>query len=420
MIRTSAFTVLATVVLAHATAAQRPQTQADDYTRYELQEPGTAAFRILYDVSATTGNARFYYNTIRAGAEEMVHGVTDLRSGQALEWELVDGDHARANGHPGASPDGRYIKVSLARPVPEDGQGRIRIDKTYLDRASYFTEGGHIVFERSLGIRRNAVVLPPGFELIGANYPVQVAAEEDGRIRVSFINPGPGAIPLRVQARPLPPSATPAFTGPRARVDVAETGTGTPASARLGWTFTERAFQDRDITYYLQQPETHSFRLFHDYTEFRPGVDRYLNVVRSGSSASDPEAYDLDTGERLAVEQLKGNAIAERGIDLGSDVDPETEVVVIWFDPVPEGGSVRLRIWETYTDPGRYTVDGEELVWDRGFGRPRNTIVLPPGWYLTANAIPGVVDTMEDGRVRIRYVNPRPDQIQVFVKARRR
>ena len=416
------FTLAALTALAVVppVAAQQPQTQTDDYTRYELQAPGSAAFRIFYDVTATTAGARFYYNTIRVGAEEVVHVITDLHTGEPLAWELVDGTHARANGHPRASADGRYIKVTLARPVPEGGQGRVRIDKTYVDHESYFTEGEDIVFDRSLGIRRNAVVLPAGYELVGANYPVQVAAEEDGRIRASFMNPGPGGIPLRVTARPLPRGATPAFTGPRDRVSVPNSGGGAPASARLGWTFTERAFQDRDITYFLQQPETHSFRLFHDYTESRPGVDRYLNVVRAGSSASDPEAYNLDTGARLEVEQLKGAAIAERGIDLGGNADPETEVVVIWFDAVEEGASVRLRIWETYTDPGRYVLDGDELVWDRGFGRPRNTVVLPEGWYLSANAVPGLVDQLEDGRIRIRYVNPRPDQIQVFVKARRR
>lgn len=421
MSRTHAVAVMAALALAVPTAAQQPpQTQTDDYTRYELQAPGSAAFRIFYDVTATTPGALFYYNTIRAGAEEVVHGVTDLHSGEPLAWALVDGAQARANGHPRANPESRYIKVTLARPVPEGGQGRIRIDKTYVDHQSYFADGGDIVFDRSLGIRRNAVVLPPGYELVSANYPVQVVAEEDGRIRVSFINPGPGSIPFRVRARPLSPDATPAFTEPRDRVSVPSAGGGAPSTARLGWTFTERAFQDRDITYFLQQPETHSFRLFHDYTESRPGMDRYLNVVRAGSSASDPEAYDLDTGERLEVEQLKGSAIAERGIDLGGEPDPETEVVVIWFDAVEPGASVRLRIWETYTDPGRYVLDGNELVWDRGFGRPRNTVVLPEGWYLTANAIPGVVDETDDGRVRIRYVNARPDQIQVFIKARRR
>jgi hypothetical protein len=46
--------------------------------------------------------------------------------------------------------------------------------------------------------------------------------------------------------------------------------------------------------------------------------------------------------------------------------------------------------------------------------------VLPQGWYLTAAAIPGVIDMTGDGRVRIRFVNPRPDEIRVFLTARRR
>jgi len=402
-----------------ATSQAAPQTQADDYTRYELQAPGSGAFRIFYDVSATTPGARFYYNTIRAGAEEVVHGVTDLHTGKPLEWRVVEGTYAQAHGHPRASAEGRYIQVTLARPVPEGGQGRVRIDKTYVDSRSYYTEEGDIVFSRSLGIRRNSVVLPSGYELVAANYPVQVATEGDGRIRVSFMNAGPGSVDLVVRGRPLP-----ALTRNVPRVESGEpvptTGGGSPVRARVSWRFSERAFEDRDITYFLQRPETHAFRLFHDYTESRPGMDRYLNVVRAGSSASDPEAYNLDTGERLRVEKVVGAEITRRGLDIGSEPGPGTEVVVIWFDPVAPGASTRLRIWETYTDPGRYVLAGDELVWDRGFGRSRNTVVLPEGWYLTANAIPGVVDATDDGRVRIRYENPRPDDIQVFVKARRR
>ncbi len=397
----------------------RPQTQSDDYTLYELQAPGSSAFRIFYDVSATTAGALFYYNTIRAGAEEEVHGVTDLHTGDALAWEIVDGAHARAHGHPRASLESRYIKVTLARPVPEGGQARVRIDKTYIDGNSYHVDGRDLVFERSLGIRRNAVVLPPGYELVEANYPVQVDTETDGRVRLSFMSPGPGAIDLRVRGRSLPAGRRPRAR-PEEASEVPTGGGGSPQRARVGWTFPERAYQDRDITYFLAQPETHAFRLFHDYTESRPGVDRYVNVVRAGSSASDPEAWNLDTGARLEVEQLRGEEIARRGIDIGGTPTAESEVVVIWFDPVPAGASTRLRIWETYTDPGRYVLAGDELVWDRGFGRARNTVVLPEGWFLVANAIPGVVDTTEDGRIRIRYVNPRPDEIQVFIRAQRR
>jgi hypothetical protein len=401
-----------------SSAQDAPQTQTDDYTRYELETPGSGAFHILYDVSATTAGARFFYNGIRAGAEEEVHRVVDLHTGAPLAWEVVDGAHARAHGHPRADLDGRYIKVTLARPVPEGGQGRVRIDKTYVDAKSYYVDGTDVLFDRSLGIRRNAVVLPPGYELVEANYPVQVDTEEDGRIRVSFMNPGPGAVDFRVRGRPLPGGGRNVRRS-RTAEPVPTSGGGSPVRARVGWSFPERAFEDRDITYFLQQPETHSFRLFHDYTEKRPGTDRYLNVVRSGSSASDPEAWNLDTGERLRVEQLRGSELTARGIE-AEGAEAGAEVVVIWFDPVPDGASTRLRIWETYTDPGRYLLADDELVWDRAFGRARNTVVLPEGWYLTANAIPGVVDRTDDGRTRIRYENPRPDEIQVFVKARRR
>lgn len=63
---------------------------------------------------------------------------------------------------------------------------------------------------------------------------------------------------------------------------------------------------------------------------------------------------------------------------------------------------------------------GDELVFDRTFGRPRNAVVLPAGWYLTASSIPAIVSEMPDGRLRLDFVNPRPDEIAVLIKARRR
>jgi hypothetical protein len=393
------------------------QSQTDDYTRYELQAVASHAFRILYDVSATTPGAPFYFNAVRAGAEEEVHGIVDLMTGRALEWHLVAGAEARALGLLNASANGRYIQVVLARPVPDAGQARIRIDKTYVDSASHFTQGDRIVFDRSLGIDRNAVVLPAGYELASVNYPSQVMQEADGRIRVSFMNDGPAAVPYRVEARRVAGGTAPPAP---VRGGAAETATeNRPAGARIGYTFTERAFENRDITYFLLQPETNSFRLYHDYTETRPGMDRYLNVVRAGSAVSNPSAILLDTGEALRVETLRGDAIT--AADLGvSGVTPETEVVVIHFDPVPQGGSARLRIEETYTDASRYLVAGDELIWDRSFGRARNTVILPEGWYLTASSVPAVVSTLEDGRIRLRFINDRPGNIDVFLKARRR
>src|SRR5713226_1057156 len=59
---------------------------------------------------------------------------------------------------------------------------------------------------------------------------------------------------------------------------------------------TERAYQDREILYELQSPESHAFRITHDYTVRKVGEQYYFNVVRAGSHVSDPESTDLDTG----------------------------------------------------------------------------------------------------------------------------
>ena len=93
--------------------------------------------------------------------------------------------------------------VQLARPVPKEGEGRIRIDKTYEDARSYVAGGDTLAYTRPLGIKKNVVVLPAGYELTGVNYPSQVRTENDGRIAVSFMNVGPAEVPYVVRGRKL-------------------------------------------------------------------------------------------------------------------------------------------------------------------------------------------------------------------------
>ena len=396
------------------------QTSADTFTRYELLPVKTNSFRIYYDVSAATEGATHYYNPIRRGSDPDVHGVYDRMTGEPLEWSLVDGKDARASGLlPDAEPDSQYIRVELARPVPGNGRGRMLIDKTYMDAASYYANDDVITFSRTLGVKRNAVTLPAGYELLSVNYPSQVTTRTDGRIEVSFVNPGTIGVPYEVNARRLPQWTDKRNAPPGDFASPDETPVQRPM-ARVDLDFPQRAPQSRDIVYFLQEPQTHSFRLYHDYEEQREGMDRYLNIVRPGSKASDPSAEILDTGEKLKVETLRGQEIAAREIDIGEPVTEATELVVIWFDPVPTGGSTLLRITETYTDPNRYILYGDEFVWDRSFGRSRNTVVLPHGWYLTANAVPATVNTRDDGRTELAYSNDRPGNIDVFIKGRKR
>jgi hypothetical protein len=395
--------------------------EGDDYTRYELLTPESAQFRIAYEVTATRPGARYFFNIIRKGSEASDEAVYDLMTGQPLPWKVVTGSEARAAGQNNADQEANYIQVTLARPVPAGGETRLRIDKTYRDAKSYYREGDTIVFARGLGIKRNAVVLPAGYELIACNVPSQILSERDGRIAISFLNTYPVEAPLVVKARPLPkaggppaaaatrgtPPASPAPAAPTSRPSIA---------SRLG----ERAHQDREIVYFLQQPETHAFALYHDYTESRPGVDAYYNVVRAGSRASNPAARLLDTGEALKVETVKGSQLLAAKADVGEPITPDAEVVMIRFPAVQKGQSARLRISETYTDAGRYYMDGDEFVWDRSLGRPRNAVVLPAGWYITASSIPAVVTALDDGRLRLDYDNPRTDEIAVLLKGKKR
>lgn len=404
-----------------AVSANAQNRAEDEYTRYELLPPETSSFKIIYDVTAVSAGARFYFNPIRIGSVASDESVIDLATGRPLKFDEVSGAEARESGLATADLNGRYIRVQLARTVAEGGEQRIRIIKTYKDPKSYFRDGDAIVFDRGLGIKRNAVVLPPGYELVACNIPSQVLEEPDGRVAISFWNIYPSQAPLVVRAKPLAKRAAPTASAPKPAAR-ATAPADAPSSAvpmdRIR--VAERASQDREIVYFLKEPETHAFSLYHDFTETREGSDRYLNIVRRGSTVSDPSARNLDTGEPLKVETLKGEAITGAGIDIGETVRPDSEVVVVRFPAVKKGESMRLRIEETYTDPARYDLIDGQLMWHRSFGRPRNDLVLPPAWYLTTSSIPAVVSQMPDGRIRLSFVNPRPDSIEVFVKARRR
>ena len=97
----------------------------------------------------------------------------------------------------------------------------------------------------------------------------------------------------------------------------------------------------------------------------------------------------------------------------------DQQVVVIALRADQERAVDALRLSETYTAPQSYRLDGDELVFERSLGRPRNSVVLPRGWYLTALSIPAVVRQTPDGLTRIDFVNGRPDSVDVLIKGKR-
>ncbi len=387
-----------TLLLLGQTPAPAPPTaaQEDEYVRYELLAPDSSRFRVRFEAAVVAAGARVFVLPLDRQSVPTDVRATDTASGDALAVDVVAG----------------AVRIQLGRPVPSGGEVRLRVEFTERDRRRYLSDGGLITFTRAPGLTRGSVVLPVGYRVTGCNVPAQILAMPDGRIMLSVQAVGPTAGSLSIKAKPGLAAFAPSL--PTARGAASQVSLASQAS-RLG----ERAYQDREIVYFLNDPSTNSFDLYHDYTESRPGVANYFNVVRAGSRASNPSARLLDTGEALKVETLKGDEIQRRGLNVGETVQPDTEVVVISFPPVQAGKTARLRISETYTDPGRYFLEGDEFVWDRAFGRPRNAIVLPAGWTAVGSSIPATIQEQADGRVRMDFDNNRPDEVQVLIRGRR-
>jgi hypothetical protein len=196
---------------------------------------------------------------------------------------------------------------------------------------------------------------------------------------------------------------------------------GSSALSRQTESF-HRAEDDREITYWLLDPSTHQFRFSHDFNITRPGQKYAHSFVRKGSTVSDDIIFiDLDTGKRLKTIKTTGKAVNALGYYPDRTDDDDVVVQGELVTPVRDGGSVRIRVSETYTDAARYFVDKNgDLVWDRTFGRSRNVMKLPEGWMLVSCNVPAIISEDDQGLLTLRLTNPRNDELHVILRARKR
>jgi hypothetical protein len=180
--------------------------RADEMTVYQLLAPSTHAFDIIYDTSATREGSPYYFNPIREGSVATKERVIDRATGKLLTFDVVDGRAAKASefGPKDATDGSHYLRVKLAKPVAANSETRIRIFKTYTDAPSYYEKGDGFVFDRPLGVKRNVVVLPKGYEVVGTGSPAIVSTDADGRVRVSFLNDRDDQLPVKIVGRKLP------------------------------------------------------------------------------------------------------------------------------------------------------------------------------------------------------------------------
>ena len=183
-----------------------------------------------------------------------------------------------------------------------------------------------------------------------------------------------------------------------------------------------RAEDDKEITYWMLNPETHQFRFSHDFNITRAGQKFAHSFVRKGSTVSEDVTFiDLDSGKHLKTHKTTGKEVNALGYYPEKTDDEDIVVEGELLSPVAEGGSVRIRVLETYTDADRYYVDkNSELAWDRTFGRSRNILKLPPGWMLVSCSVPVIVTEDDHGLITLQMTNSRNDELHIVVRAKMR
>jgi hypothetical protein len=369
---------LAVALGAALSARQTPFNAHDDYTEYNLLDPASHKFHIVYFLAQRTVGAQTVLNQTRSGSAGSDMSVSDPQTGQPLKFEYKTGAELAAAGEKGTVNDQEhYIRAFLPRPVPEGGESRVRIQKTYLDQKSYFTQGDDIVFDRSLGIGRNSIVLPPGYVLVSSNVAAQIMALADGRVKVAFenVNTYPAAVVIRGR----------------------KTGAPVASSLRVA----ERAFDFAKTLYDLQDPETRRIMVRHEYVETAPGA-RALLTFLARHVLTGLAVTDMDTGKPLEVV-----------------ADPRGRAAVLAMPLVNPSQSAHLRVSGVEQDSA-YRTEGGQLFWEKTLHEPRTTILLPAGWDVMAVSTPATVSTTREGRVAIQVYNPRPEPATLNLRASRR
>lgn len=149
----------------------------DAYTEYALlDDPSSASFRIVFMPLETRAGSTTLINGTRHGSDGGDVAVFDPRTGKPLKFEYIGGDEAIRRKIPGNfTPEDHYIVAQLPWPVPEGGEGRVLIEKTYKDARTYYPDGPDgVVWVRALSAQRFGVILPKGYSLVSANIASQL------------------------------------------------------------------------------------------------------------------------------------------------------------------------------------------------------------------------------------------------------
>jgi len=198
------------VLLAMALAAQDGsfhRAEQDREISYWLLDPSTHQFRISHDFTVTRVGQKSVHSFVRKGSAVSPDAkMTDLDTGKPLKTSTVAGKEVNALGYypEPVDPDSVVVQGDLERAVGEGQSTRVRVEETYTDPVGYVLKDGELVWTRTLGRPLNYVTLPAGWMLTSVNTPAIIMLDEEGRIKLRFMNIRNGDLAIVIKARKRP------------------------------------------------------------------------------------------------------------------------------------------------------------------------------------------------------------------------
>jgi hypothetical protein len=198
------------VLLATALAAQDGsfhRAEQDREISYWLLDPSTHQFRISHDFTVTRVGQKSVHSFVRKGSAVSPDAkMTDLDTGKPLKTSTVTGKDVNALGYypEPVDPDSVVVQGDLERAVGEGQSTRVRVEETYTDPVGYVLKDGELVWTRTLGRPLNYVTLPAGWMLTSVNTPAIITLDEEGRIKLRFMNIRNGDLAIVIKGRKRP------------------------------------------------------------------------------------------------------------------------------------------------------------------------------------------------------------------------
>jgi hypothetical protein len=140
---------------------------------------------------------------VRQGSVASHPSASILDTGEqlkALEMSGAEMTASKINVGEAVAPTARVVVIPFA--ALQTGQTlRLRIAETYTAPVSYKLDDEELVFDRSLGRPRNAVVLPSGWYCTFSAEPATLSQLPDGRVRLDYWDDRPEAVDVLIKAR---------------------------------------------------------------------------------------------------------------------------------------------------------------------------------------------------------------------------